>query len=42
MRVKKFKIITMGWYPDKLSVLFNKKIIGTPQVYCFSKDYMTV
>ena len=28
MQIKKFKVITMGWYPDKLSVLSNKKILG--------------
>lgn len=28
MQIKKFKIMTMGWYPDKLSVLSNKEILG--------------
>ena len=28
MQIKKFKIITMGWYPNKLSVLSTKKILG--------------
>ena len=28
MQIRKFKIITMGWYLDKLSVLSNKEILG--------------
>ena len=28
MQIKKFKIITMGGYPNKLSVLSNKEILG--------------